>query len=90
MHGSSVVSDRANTVGAINFHRLYSTKNKASADAAGTTPRQFQGACVQTALFAADDYTHPDQSRLDLHNQHLVCLHPSNISAAVCHVTLWC
>ncbi len=69
---------------------LPKTENNASADAAGITPRQFQGACVQTALFVADDYRHPDQSRLDLHNEHLVCLHLSNTSAAVCHVTLWC
>ena len=51
---------------------LAKTKNGASADAADMIPRQFQGACVQIALFEADDYRHPDQSRLDLHNQHLV------------------
>ncbi len=71
-------------------HYALVLKNDASADAAGITPRQFQGACVQTALFVADDYRHPDQSRLDLHNQHFICLHLPNTSAAVCHVTLRC
>lgn len=57
-------------------------KNDAGADK-GMTPHQFQGACVQTALFEADDYRYPDQSRLGLHSQHPVYLRLSDTSAAV-------
>jgi hypothetical protein len=83
MYGESLISDQADIAGAINSHRLCSTENDANADAGGMTPRQFQGTCVQTAPFEADDYKYPDQSRLDLHNQHPVYLRLSNTTAAV-------